>query len=75
MKLVSFNRAMVGMGNPALVPDEVAARLESQGLIKPNPPDFPEKPADAMPAQPARRPQTYLTKAARRLGAGTAATR
>jgi hypothetical protein len=41
-KMVTFHKPMRGMGNPALVPDDVARDLEQRGEIKPDPPSFPQ---------------------------------
>ena len=43
MKHVTFTRPMIphNVGDRRLVPDAVAARLEAEGLIEPDPPDFP----------------------------------
>lgn len=80
MKHVTFTRDMrpYRPGEMRLVPDDVAAALERDGVIQPNPPAWPpvaaDRPADSAPAaqQPLRRPrfprgrdllgQTYLTK-------------
>lgn len=42
-KLVRFTKPMrpFGIGDQRLVPDDVAARLAAEGVIEPNPPDFP----------------------------------
>jgi hypothetical protein len=74
-KLVTFHSPMRGMGNPALVPDDVARGLEDRGEIEPNPPSWPLKAAEPKVVKPmvaadARRHgkrghllgQTYLTK-------------
>ena len=70
MKHVTFRKPMIphNVGDRRLVPDALAARLEAEGLIEPNPPDFP--PANvaslaaaagqaALPATPRKR---YRTK-------------
>lgn len=80
MRHVTFLRDMrpYRVGDMRLVPDEVAAELERDGAIKPNPPVWPpaaaDRPADSAPPaqQQLRRPrfprgrdllgQTYLTK-------------
>jgi hypothetical protein len=49
-KLVTFHKPMRGVGNPALVPDEVARGLEERGEIVPNPPSFPPGAATATAA-------------------------
>ena len=43
MKHVTFTKPMIphNVGDRRLVPDAVAARLEAEGAIEPNPPDFP----------------------------------
>lgn len=69
MKLVTFNRAMRGVGNPALLPDDVAAGLDPADIAKIED-RTPVQPAEAKP-QPSRQfrrragqllNQTYLTK-------------
>jgi hypothetical protein len=71
MKLVTFNRAMRGVGNPALLPDDVAAGLDPADVAKIED-RTPEKPVEAKPQPVASRQfrrraghllnQTYLTK-------------
>lgn len=76
MKHVTFTRDMrpYHAGMMRLVPAEVAAKLEEEGAIEPNPPDWPAAPAgaDASSDAPRKKPrlprgrdllgQTYLTK-------------
>jgi hypothetical protein len=64
MKLVYFNRMMRGVANPALLPDDVAAAAAARGEVV-SAVDWP--PGAAKPADEAHKPQTYLTKAARKL--------
>lgn len=64
MKLVTFNRAMRGVGNPQLVPDDLAARLYRDGELAAAPEDWPKPNGVAVPATPA--PREYLTKIMRR---------
>jgi hypothetical protein len=67
MKHVTFTREMRPYvpGERRVVPDEVAARLEAEGAIAPDPPDWP---AAAMAQQPGpgeashRKPQRYPIK-------------
>ncbi len=61
MKHVTFIKPMAPYpaGGRLLVPDEVAARLEAEGAIEPNPPYWPHPPV--IPAK--RRRGFYLTKA------------
>jgi|GEM_PF-2063653 hypothetical protein len=67
MKHVTFTRDMrpYSAGSRALLPDDVAVRLEAEGAIQANPPAWPAG-GEAKPAL-AHKPQTYLTKAARKL--------
>jgi hypothetical protein len=46
MKHVTFTRTMLPQraGDRRILPDDVAARLEAEGAILPDPPDWPEKP-------------------------------
>jgi hypothetical protein len=71
MKLVTFNRMLRGMGNPALVPDDVAAAAAARGEVV----SAEDWPPGAKPSPPleAHKPQTYLTKAARKLKGAAAA--
>jgi hypothetical protein len=71
MKHVTFIKPMIphNIGDRRLVPDAVAARLEAEGLIAPNPPDFPPSnvaglaPAAGQAALPAKpRGKRYQTK-------------
>lgn len=54
MKHVTFTRDMRPQraGEQRLLPDDVAARLEADGVIAPNPPDWPEGPQPSVPAEP-----------------------
>jgi hypothetical protein len=73
MKLVTFNRAMVGVGNPALIEDEtLIARLVAEGVVL-TATDWP--PLGAKPPDSPRRAQTYLTKAAKKLKGSAGAAR
>lgn len=49
MKQVTFARpqAPFGVGEKRLVPDDVAATLEKEGVIEPNPPSWPMRPVPA----------------------------
>jgi hypothetical protein len=49
MKHVTFTRDMRphSAGDKLLVPDDVAARLAAEGVVEPNPPDFPARTASA----------------------------
>ena len=60
---VTFTKPEPGIpaGTRRLVPDDIAARLEREGRIEPNPPSFGESAAMA-PEKPRRR-QAYQTKA------------
>lgn len=75
MKHVTFTRDMKPQraGEMRLLPDDVAAQLEADGAIEPNPPSWPagseNKPAEAKPSRRSRMMrgrellgQTYLTK-------------
>lgn len=72
MKHVTFTRDMrpYSAGEMRLVPDDVAAQLEADDAIRPNPPSWPAPAPDAeTPEQPAGKPQLrlpgrqrYLTK-------------
>jgi hypothetical protein len=70
VKLVTFNRVMRGVGNPALLPDDVAQGCFERGeLAKPPEPDprEPKTAAAAVAATSKRRVgrllgQTFLTK-------------
>jgi len=68
MRHVTFTRDMAPQhrGDRRVVPDEIAALLEAEGAIEPNPPSWPQivhrDPAPAKaPAAPPRRPK-FLTK-------------
>jgi hypothetical protein len=67
MKHVTFTRDKkpYQAGGMAVLPDELAARLEAEGAIERNPPAWPAG-GEAKPAL-AHKPQTYLTKAVRKL--------
>jgi hypothetical protein len=57
MKHVTFTQDMrpYRIGDMRLVPDEIAAKLEAEGAIKPNPPTWPEGAAGDEPVAPRRR--------------------
>lgn len=59
MKLVKFNRAMAPFvsGETRLVPDDVAVRLEAEGVIDPNPETFPV--GTSKPVLTAQRPPLF----------------
>ena len=54
------------VGGERLVPDDVALRLEAEGMIAPNPPAWPPSPQPsprpAAAPEPRRRGHSYLTK-------------
>lgn len=56
MKHVTFTRDMRAQGFNAgerrLLPDELAAKLEAEGAIEPNPPTWPAQSAGQKPAPP-----------------------
>lgn len=68
MKLATFDRAMAPyvVGETRLLPDDEAARLEREGVIKPNSPDWPAKPQAAAPGAETRdmRPRSRLRQRA-----------
>jgi hypothetical protein len=71
MKLVTFNRAMRGVGNPALLPDDIVAGLDPADIAKVED-RSPDKPVEVKPQTQASKPlrrrtghllgQTYLMK-------------
>jgi hypothetical protein len=63
MKHVTFIKPMLphNVGDRRLVPDEMAARLERDGRIEPNPPDWPATPGAQAPSPRLKR---YRTKKA-----------
>lgn len=64
MKLVTFKQPVRGMGNPALVPDEVARDLEARGEIEADPPNWP---APTQPESP-KQPEPARARFGRRVG-------
>lgn len=61
LKHVTFARAMPPQhaGDRRLLPADLAARLEREGAIEPNPPDWPPHAKPAPAAKPRKR---YFTK-------------
>lgn len=57
MKLVCFNRAMAPYvaGETRIVPDDVAARLVAEGVVMPDPAEWPPKPEVKPVPKPDRR--------------------
>jgi hypothetical protein len=64
MKHVTFTRDMRphSAGDKLLVPDDVAARLAAEGVVEPDPPDFPARPAVSAPASTNRRDRRAPTQ-------------
>ena len=75
MKHVTFTRDMLPIraGEQRVLPDDVAARMESEGAVAPNAPDWPPQPAadpkpfaltepEPEPERAERRSRRYLTK-------------
>jgi hypothetical protein len=64
MKHVTFTKPMIphNVGDRRLVPDPIAARLEAEGRIAPNPPDFPPAKVAGQAAPPVGKPKRYRTK-------------
>lgn len=64
MKHVTFIKPMIphNVGDRRLVPDAIAARLEAEGRIAPNPPDFPPAKVAGQATPPAGKPKRYRTK-------------
>lgn len=54
MKHVTFLQEMRGVGRTRLVDDDKARALEAEGLIEPNPPDYPAKAMSAAAPPPRR---------------------
>jgi hypothetical protein len=68
VKHCTFTRDMKPQraGEMRLLPDDVAAKLEAEGAIAPNPPDWPAKPQAAPAAETPAESQHHLSRRERR---------